>query len=168
MLLEITREGQTLLSSFQETGYCEEVFTSTLRKLALEIKESSTKLQQLTNQALTNNESLNKASTLESDSSSAIGWDSAERKGKTLSPEQKEYLISKGSFQPIAGKFRANEAISKGKQNSFSENWYKSSLFLNTAQALIEPFALHAVYLKQTLIVLNPSGLQKELIVGIK
>ena len=56
----------------------------------------------------------------------------------------------------------------KGSRTPLVRIGTKSSLFLNTVQALIEPFALHAVYLKQTLIVLNPSGLQKELIVGIK
>ena len=50
------------------------------------------------------------------------------------------YLISKGPFQPITGKFRANEAISKGKQNSFSENWYKEFPFLEYSPSIDRSF----------------------------
>ena len=67
----------------------------------------------------------------DSRSSCAIGRDPIERRGIKLSLLQKELLIFKGPFQPVLDKFRIYEAISKGKQNSFSENWYKDFPFLD-------------------------------------
>eukprot|EP00795_Rhopilema_esculentum_P002686 gene2686-894_t len=48
-ILEIAKEGHILQSSFQKTGYSEEVFLSTIEKLALEIKQRSSELHHLAN-----------------------------------------------------------------------------------------------------------------------
>ena len=101
--------------------------------MAFEIKQRSSELHHFANQALGNHEAIieNILSGSDSGSSCAIGRDPIERRGINLSPLQKEFLIFKGPFQPVLDKFRINEAISKGKQNSFSESWYKDFPFLD-------------------------------------
>ena len=141
-ILEIAKEGQILQSSFQKIGDSEEVFSSTIEKLALEIKKRSSELHHLANQALGNHESIigKILSGSDSGSSCAIGRDPIERRGINFSPQQKELLIFKGPFQPVLDKFRINKAISKGKQNSFSENWYKDFPFLEYSPSIDRAF----------------------------
>jgi hypothetical protein len=62
--------------------------------------------------------------------SCVISNDPAEGIGVQLSEQQKQYLISKGTHQPVLEKCPFNVVISKSKQNSFSTQWYKEFPYL--------------------------------------
>ena len=52
------------------------------------------------------------------------------RKGMKLTENEKQYLISKGPYQPCLEKYPTNGTISKRKQNVFSAKWFEKYPFL--------------------------------------
>ena len=60
----------------------------------------------------------------------------AERKGIQLSEQQKDFLISKGPYQPVLENYPCNNVISKSKQNSFSAKWFETFPYLEYSPSL--------------------------------
>ena len=62
--------------------------------------------------------------------------DPAERKGIQLSEQQKNFLISKGPYQPVLENYLCSNVISKSKQNSFSAKWLDTFPYLEYSPSL--------------------------------
>ena len=96
--------------------------------------------------------------------------DPAERKGIQLSEQQKNFLISKGPYQPVLENYLCSNVISKSKQNSFSAKWLDTFPYLEYSPSLDRAYCFAAVYLVmgQDQKVQKPTGQTMVSIVGTR
>ena len=142
-IIKLLEEGKTLRESFEDENYCEELFVSSAKDFASELKKKCNFLFTSTKDALEDKaekmSSTSNAQTVQTESC-VISNDLAKRIGVQLSDQQKQYLISKGPHQPVLQKYPCNNAISKSKQNSFSAQWYQEFSYLEYSPSLDRAF----------------------------
>ena len=105
---------------------------SSVEDFASKLKDKSHFLLSSTEKAIGNQaEKVNLTPSITAGTESCvISNEPAERKGIQLNEQQKHFLISKGSYQPLLEGYSCNKSISKSKQNSFSSKWYETLPYL--------------------------------------
>ena len=145
-IIELLEEGKALYESFEGESYFKVIFMSSVEDFASELKDKSHFLLSSTEKAIGNQaEKVNLTPSITAGTESCvescvISNDPAERKGIQLNEQQKHFLISKGSYQPLLEGYPCNKAISKSKQNSFSSKWYETLLYLEYSPSLDRAF----------------------------
>ena len=137
-IIELLEEGKILHEYFEGEDYSEEMFMSSVETLASQLKDKSPSL-------------LSSAKAMESESEKTLSKPAAEtvqikscvmsndpggRKGIQLSEQEKNYLITKGPYQPVLENYTCNNTISKSKQNLFSAKWYETFPYLEYSPSL--------------------------------
>ena len=102
-IIELLEEGKALYESFEGEGYCQVIFMSSVEYFSSELKDKSHFLLSSTEKAIGNQaEKVNLTPSITAGTESCvISNHPAERKGIQLNEQQKHFLISKRSYQPL-------------------------------------------------------------------
>ena len=129
--MDVIEEGKALHSSYGQDGYCEEVFLTTVQNFAHSVKKISNNLDEMVKEAIVGHKEKTQQNLHNADAESVnIERDPGIRKGMKLTEKEKQYLISKGPYQPCSEKYPTSATISKKKQRAFSAKWYEKYPFL--------------------------------------
>ena len=144
--MDVIEEGTALHSSYGQDRYCEEVFLTTVQNFAHSVKKISDNLDKMEKEAIVSHKEKTQQNLHNADAESVnIERDPGSRKGMKLNEKEKQYLISKGRYQPCLEKYPPARRFQK-KQSAFSAKWYEKYPFLEyspkTNQAFCYTFCL--------------------------
>jgi hypothetical protein len=147
--VDVIEEGKALHSSYGQDGYCEEVFLTTVQNFAHSVKKISNNLDEMAKEAIVGHEEKAQQNLHNADAESVnIERDPGIRKGMKLTEKERQYLISKGPYQPCLERYPTSARISKKNRVHSVQNGMKNIHFWNTAQKPIGHSALRVACLE--------------------